>query len=140
MEAVLPRRPVKYKKRRKYKYTLYRPIAYQTDIIPKEPGKWGLLGIGKTGLLTIDAGYCWDGASGPAWDSLNFMRSSIIHDALYQLMREGKIGRHWRKRADQILREVCLQDGMARIRAWWVYRGVRLGSAKYVQSDIISTD
>ena len=29
--------------------------------------------------------------------------------------------------ADEILRRICIEDGMTRLRAWWVYQGVRFG-------------
>ena len=55
------------------------------------------------------------------------MRGSLVHDALYQLMREGLLDLGWRETADQELRRVCLEDGMSAIRAWWVYKAVRFG-------------
>lgn len=79
----------------------------------------------RNGILLIKQGYAWDGPSGPTWDTPNFMRGSLIHDALYQLMRDGHISRKHRKYADRILREVCLEDGMSRFRARYVYYAVR---------------
>jgi hypothetical protein len=32
----------------------------------------------------------------------------------------------YRKRADEILKEICLEDGMYSFRAWYVYKGVHL--------------
>ena len=81
--------------------------------------------------MTAKAGYEWDGASGPALDTANFMAASCIHDLLYQLMREPLevIDRKkYRKKADQIMKNICLANGMSRIRAWWVYTGVRIGA------------
>jgi hypothetical protein len=34
----------------------------------------------KTHNLNILEEYCWDGASGPAIDTQNFMRGSLLHD------------------------------------------------------------
>jgi hypothetical protein len=127
-----------YKKRRKYKYTLFREEVYDTGIIPDEAGSWGPLAIDVKGVLTVSQGYAWDGPSGPAIDSHTFMRSSLIHDCLYQLMREQKIGQHWRKRSDEILREICIVDGMAKVRAWWVYRAVRMGAAQSAKPDLLT--
>lgn len=54
------------------------------------------------------------------------MRGSLVHDALYQLMRERHLDRALhRAAADRILRDICRQDGMGRLRAAWVYWGVR---------------
>jgi hypothetical protein len=127
-----------YKKRRHYKYTLFRDVTFETDIEVFSPGMWGLLGIDEDGVLTIKQGYTWDGPSGPTIDSHTFMRGSLIHDALYQLMREQKVAQDQRKRADEILREVCIEDGMARVRAWWVYRAVRIGAAQSAKPNLLS--
>lgn len=80
------------------------------------------------GKLTIKELYAWDGASGPAKDTKTFMRGSLVHDALYQLMRHGKLEQVWRKRADKELKRICLEDGMSRFRAWYVYGAVRFGA------------
>jgi hypothetical protein len=83
------------------------------------------------GKLTIRECYAWDGPSGPTLDTLTFMRGSLIHDALYQLMREGFLDHvRDRKAADEILRAICIEDGMFKMRAWIVYRGVRMGGGK----------
>ena len=74
--------------------------------------------------LIVKEGYAWDGASGPAVDSPNFMRGSCVHDALYQLLRMEKISAVNRERADRILVEICAEDGMPWWRCKWVYWGV----------------
>ena len=71
------------------------------------------------GLVIAKAGYAWDGASGPAIDTKTNMRGSLIHDILYQLMREGLIPYELRKKADYLLRDTCREDGMNWIRAWY---------------------
>jgi len=76
--------------------------------------------------IIIKKGYCWDGPSGPTIDTKNFMRGSLVHDALYQLMREKVINKRHRKYADELLRKICLEDGMCWFRAWYVYWSVRL--------------
>ncbi len=80
------------------------------------------------GTLSIKKSYAWDGPSGPTVDTLNFMRGSLVHDALYQLMRADKLDRNiYKEPADRLLQEMCIEDGMSSIRAWWVYRGVNFG-------------
>jgi hypothetical protein len=92
-----------YKKRRTYKYNLHSDVTFQAKIqILKVRGS-RFVTIDKNGNLRIKKGYAWDGPSGPTIDTKNFMRGSLIHDALYQLMREGIIAQHQRKRADEIL-------------------------------------
>ena len=81
-------------------------------------------------FLTVEERYAWDGPSGPTIDTKSFMRGSLIHDALYQLMREGHLDRKvWRLYADKLLRKLCLEDGMSKFRAWYVYNAVRLFAA-----------
>ena len=41
------------------------------------------------GFMILRKGYAWDGASGPAMDTPSIMRGALVHDGIYQLMREG---------------------------------------------------
>lgn len=82
--------------------------------------------LDSEGFLTIKKGYAWDGASKPAVNTRNFIESSLVHDALYQGMREGVIPLKYRDYADKLLQEICLSKGMFPFRAWYVYHAVRL--------------
>lgn len=126
-----------YKKRRRYKYTLSATYQHQTKLKPVQAVETSFIILDTFGLLTIKKGYAWDGPSGPAIDTDNFMRSSIVHDALYQLMREKHIGQEHREYADRLLREICIQAGMLRIRAWWVYQCVRIFGASAAKPDLL---
>lgn len=77
-------------------------------------------------VFSILAGYRWDGPSGPTVDTETFMRGSLVHDALYQAIREGHLPMSARAQADKILYRMCREDGMGRIRAWYTYRAVRV--------------
>ena len=97
------------------------------DIFQNKDIKTDYIELTKNGRLTIKKGYAWDGPSGPAIDTRNFMRGSLVHDALYQLMRERFLKKKkYRKPADNLLRKMCREDGMFCIRSNWVYIGVRL--------------
>jgi len=78
------------------------------------------------GSLTIYDGYSWDGASGPAIDTPDFMTASLVHDVLYQFIRLGKLPMSARKEADQALYDLCIAAGMNWFRAQYVYQAVRL--------------
>jgi len=91
--------------------------------------KFHWFSISEEGEITIKRGYAWDGASGPGIDTKTIMRGALIHDVLYQCLRLGLLPEDFRKTADEIMREVCLEDGMSKIRAWWVYRGLRMFGA-----------
>ncbi|MDH4027916.1 MAG: hypothetical protein OEU95_03680 [Nitrospirota bacterium] len=83
------------------------------------------LKLNKDGMLEIGKGYAWDGPSGPTIDTLNFMRGSLLHDALYQLIRMEKIPYSCKDHADRLLQRTCIEDGMSKFRAWYVYQAVK---------------
>ena len=121
-----------------YKYQLVESVSLLTCIKPGEDILTKYIDLYYDGHMIIREGYCWDGPSGPTIDTKNFMRGSLIHDALFQLMREGKLLRSRRKDADLLLKQICLEDGMSRLRAWWVYKGVRLGAAPATKASAIN--
>jgi len=85
------------------------------------------------GSLIIQAHYAWDGPSFPAIRTRNFLTPSLVHDALYQSMREGLLPRSQRKAVDLELHRMCLAWGMSKFRARYIYLWVRLfgrGSTK----------
>jgi hypothetical protein len=55
------------------------------------------------------------------------MRGSLVHDALYELMRKGLLPPSMKTPADNLLKAMCKRDGMWRLRAWWVKKGLWLG-------------
>ena len=111
-----------------YKYQLHDEYIVKIPIVPEQNIDTSYIKLSPDGLLSIMNGYAWDGPSGPTYDSLNFMRGSLVHDALYQLMRgEFLDNEKYRKPADRLLQEMCKQDGMSSLRAWLVYKGVRFG-------------
>lgn len=109
-----------------YKYQLASPFSVLTDIWPLEAISIEFVKMDTDGTLHILPGYAWDGATGVI-DSREIMRASLVHDALYQLMRGNYLDRHaWRERADNLLRSLCLEDGMLHAFAELAYQGVRL--------------
>jgi len=117
-----------------FKYQLAETAIFQTAIYPNVSIDTEYIRLTVNGKLTILKGYAWDGPSGPTFDTKTFMRGSLVHDALYQLIRLKKLsGIHHRKQADNLLRILCLKDGMTKVRAWWVYKALRIvgsGAAK----------
>lgn len=116
-----------------YKYQLVAEYCTIIDIWPDQHIETDFINLSTLGFLEIKKGYAWDGPSGPALDTGDFMRASLVHDALYQLMREGKLDHGQRKQADRILYELCLADGMNPLRAAWVYAAVRSFAAPQVE-------
>ncbi|MCK4609481.1 MAG: DUF1353 domain-containing protein [Gammaproteobacteria bacterium] len=109
-----------------YKYQLAEDFFCETYFIGKRIETTFIV-LTTDGSLIIRNGYAWDGPSGPTIDTPNFMRGSLVHDVLYQLMRNGHLEQSKRKLADKAMKQICLEDGMSRLRAQWVYLGVRLG-------------
>jgi hypothetical protein len=109
-----------------YAYQLADDYAIGVGICPATLVLTRFLMLDPFGLLTIRAGYAWDGASGPTIDTSDSMRGSLVHDALYQLMRERLIGQEWREHADDLLRTILLEDGMLHMRAQLWHTAVRL--------------
>ncbi len=109
-----------------YKYQLKRTYTVRIPIVPSATIGNKYVSLDTDGILTIQEGYAWDGPSGPMVDIPSSMRGSLVHDALYQLMREGYLDRKvYRQTADRTLRDMCMEDGMWSILAWCVYYGVR---------------
>ncbi len=113
---------------RKYKYQLTKDFSQKTNItgfnITTE-----YLRLETNGLLHIKKGYCWDGPSGPTIDTKSAMRGSLVHDALYQLIRMGLLPLSNREAADKELYIILLEDGMWGWRAWLWHRSVRKAAA-----------
>jgi hypothetical protein len=108
-----------------YKYQLEKDFTTEVEIT----GEYivsPFIELGPSGHLLIRKGYAWDGPSGPAIDTKDFMRGALVHDALYQMMREYGLDRDYRPVADKIMKQFCLKDGMNPVRAWVTWLGVRL--------------
>lgn len=109
-----------------YKYQLIKDFEIQTDLKLDRDYDLDWLKISNSGYLLVKKGYAWDGPSGPTLDTPTFMRGSLVHDALYQLIREDVLAVDDRKYADKLLKDLCLEDGMNPIKAWLVYQAVRM--------------
>ena len=106
-----------------YKYQMLERYSYPVEL-PDASNNRSYVWI-KDGILWIKEGYAWDGASFPAINTLNFRQGSLVHDALYQLMREGDLGVKYKDYADRLLVDICRDDGMNKFRAWYVYQAVK---------------
>ena len=108
-----------------YKYQLKQDYVLSVPLKSALRFDSDFLVLETDGRLLIKQGYAWDGPSGPTIDTLSFMRGSLVHDALYQLMREQCLDHiQDRAAADQLLHDICIADGMWPLRAWWVLKGV----------------
>lgn len=110
-----------------YKYQLVEDYFH---VLPSDFDKVKSFNFGflnwNPSILLIRRGYAWDGPSGPTIDTKDFMRASLVHDALYQCMRRGLIDISLRKVCDEELKRICLEAGMCNTRASIVYDAVRI--------------
>lgn len=90
------------------------------------------LALTPNGTLTVYRGYKFDGPSGVAKDTDNFMDGSCFHDAGHQFMRMGLLPVKYRKTFDKLMREINRKSRprMNWFRKWYTYRGVRLFGAQ----------
>lgn len=107
-----------------HKYRFAETYRVETGIKLVEPISDTWISLDINGLLTLWAGFGYDGPSGPALDTKSAMRGAAGHDGLYKLMRLGLLDSKWRPVADKLYRKWCLEDGMWRIRAWYHFRAV----------------
>ena len=127
-----------YKKRRRYKYNLQSAVEIQVHVKVDKETTIGPLTIRPDGYLLIQPGYAWDGASSCP-DVKSILYPSLIHDALYQLMREGILDIDVdRIIADRLLRDLCIEKGMWKPAAMLVYYAVRLCAEKAARNDTLS--
>ena len=94
-----------------YKYQLAEDYSIQTGYRLESEVDEDFIKLTGGGLLTVKKGYAWDGPTGVP-DDPKAMRASLVHDALYQLMRRESLDhRKHRKMADKLFRRICRKDG-----------------------------
>lgn len=109
-----------------YKYQLDESYSVATGIKPAKPVTSPYINLSDEGILSINAGYCWDGPSGPLPDTKRNMRAALVHDALYQLMRLQMISRRrYKDIADVVFMDICIEDGTYRWLAKGYYRALK---------------
>jgi hypothetical protein len=118
-----------YKKGGSKKYILTKTFVVHTKVKPKHTIFTSYCGFLTRGVLVIYKGYEWDGPSGPAIDSDNFMDGSLVHDLLYELLRDGHLKPRWKYRlwADNEMFRQCKKDDMFIGRRIYTWLGVRVG-------------
>lgn len=82
---------------------------------------------GNRSVLFIKDGYCWDGPSGPTFDTKDSLRASLYHDVLWQIISMDLLpAEPYRALSNEELHRVFIEDALAvrknpgRIRKAWV--------------------
>jgi hypothetical protein len=125
--------PLAYKQG--YRYQVHDDYMVNVGISGYEITLDKYLTLDGWGNLTVHQGYAWDGASGPAINTRDFIRGSLVHDALYQLMAEDLLPFSFRRHADEKLIEICRADGMGWPRWVWVKAAVRIFGARAIETN-----
>lgn len=85
----------------------------------------------RQGRLVIRARYAWDGASFVLFCWMGtpgaWLVPSLVHDALYQALREGKLGRQYRDEIDRLFCRQLRARGVSWLVATVAYWCVRVG-------------
>jgi len=120
---------ISYQKLKGWKYRTTEEYQVQTPIKPERDvsSSGEYVRLMSDGLMVIKKGYAWDGPSGMLVpDLLSLMRASLVHDAFYQLSREGLIDLSQRDEVDELFRGHCIEDGtfvwLANFGHWGVER------------------
>lgn len=109
-----------------YKYQLATDYSMRIAIKPAENIDTQFIALDKQGNLTVKSGYAWDGTSGPVIDTDKNLRASLVHDALYQLMRKRKISSSEHKdKADKLFKKICREDGVSSPVAQVYYKALK---------------
>lgn len=111
-----------------YRYKLDEPyqhvLTFSAFDHKQVPGLWAEIVDDK---LIIAKGYAWDGAStGLPWTPKKWLRPSLVHDALYQLIREGQLPMERREDADMIFYQLLRENQVNIFMALPAYLGVRI--------------
>lgn len=95
-------------------------------------------------ILFVAKGYAWDGGTG-AVDTKLLMIPTLVHDVLYQLMRNDKLPQTYREKADKLLKDMYIESArkhgswiqkkLAVVRAQYIYLAVRIAGKKFSTSD-----
>lgn len=134
--SVIAKRLTTVPYKRGYKYQLVEDVEFFVEALIGYEFTLPFITV-KDGYVTAHAGYAWDGASGPTIDTNSSMAASLIHDILYQAMRNGKIDSTFQEVADHVLEVIAIGDNMFswRAKAWrkvlgWFGKKNTLPSAK----------
>ena len=125
---------MKYQNKKSWKYRIYDDVEF---VLYSNYGNIAHEYFQITGNhLVVKAGYRYDGPSGPTIDTDNFMSPALIHDVLFQCMREDLLNRDYFKTANKELYMQCRERGMSRFRASYVKKAVDWFGKSNVKSDI----
>ena len=125
-----------------FRHQLHKDVSTQTAIYPDIAIITDLIELYPDGCLVCKKNYAWDGPSGPCrviadrlpgWAQRMYLKKilpgSLVHDALFELMRMKLLPGKWFHQANKEFRRVNIECKMLRPRVWWTFKTVdKLGS------------
>lgn len=131
------KRSLKYILEKKYEIKIDHPAIKNHGRVRKFVGceLCGKLAYSNNTLI-IYKGFQWDGASGPVIDTKSIIRASLVHDALYTILESYAYNKANLIKADEIFREICIEDGMNKAQAQCYYLGLQLYNSFRVVFDM----
>jgi hypothetical protein len=109
----------------RWKYTLVEEFSLLTGIEFPKAVVTTYITLAGNGALSVQAGYSWDGPSGPMVDGPTTLTPSLVHDAFYQLLRLHLISYTKKPEIDQLFITMCKARGMNAFRAWYAHRALK---------------
>ena len=112
-----------------YKYQLTETYTVEIGIKPDKAIVTDFISLSTDGFLRMFKGYAWDGVT--CWrDTKKLLRGSLVHDALYQLIRLKFLPEEARRQADEELKKIVCEDKTSIIFGKCMYHAVRLFGKK----------
>ena len=118
-----------------YKYKLVRDVGILVAMKPNQLAQTQFLNLTAQGMLIIRAGYTWDGVSGPVRDTKRNLKASLVHDALYQLMRNGHLDHNRWREADECFATELRLGGVSRFFTKMYMLGLKIAKGKHAHPD-----
>lgn len=115
---------MKYRKTKRWRYKLTSDV---TGRLAKGMPDFEIDGYATCidGLLTIKAGYAWDGATGPVFQTKTNKLSSLVHDVLLQAIDMRLISKSYTNLADLTYLKIAIEQRMFKPRAYLHYFSMR---------------
>jgi hypothetical protein len=117
-------RTVKGLLRRDYKRIIPMPVPgriefHRISLVPHNQ-------LDGVSVLYIEKGYAWDHASG-AFDTKSIIEGALVHDALCELMHNGKLTTSAWDRAAEIMYDINIGEPfpMMKMRAKWIRKAIK---------------
>lgn len=116
------------------KFILGRDEFFSLPFKPKETIRTSYCTFYDNGDLHIKRGFLWS-ANFPAINTENTKPASLLHDCIYNLIKDGFLPREpYREHGDRLLYDVLIECNVLQYRAFAWYKAVQLGGDEALDS------